>query len=134
MLDSGSGENVCNNRTAPEFPIVPSEGSRRGQKFAGANPWKRIPNEGEQLLSLRTVNNDPAKITYQIADVRRPLTSVGRICDRGNKVIFGRGGGVITNLKTGHSIPVKREGNIYVLEMWIDRRAAPVSAFPRQGK
>ena len=60
-------------------------------------------------------------MTVQVAEVKRPLTSVGRICDRGNRVIFGRGGGVVQNLRTGNITKFRRDGGIYVLDMWVDR-------------
>ena len=34
-----------------------------------------------------------SKVKYNIADVSRPLNSISEICDGGNQVIVGRGGG-----------------------------------------
>ena len=128
VMDSGSSENVVNPSTFPGVPIVPSAGSRRGQVFSAAGK-KAIPNEGQQHLALITESGAAAPLTYQVADVRKPLTSIARLCDRGNRVIFGRGGGVVQNLKNGTCTPFRREKAIYILDMWLDT-AAP---FRRQG-
>ena len=44
---------------------------------------------------------------------------MGEMCDRGNRVLFGRGGGVIQNLKTGEITPFRREGGIYALDFYL---------------
>jgi hypothetical protein len=69
-------------------------------------------------------NGKETAITYQIADVSRALNAVTEICDAGhpdygNRVIFGRGGGVIENIETGKQTPFNREGNIYCLDYWV---------------
>ena len=80
---------------------------------------KKIPNEGEQELLLVTPEGHNTKMNYQITDVKRTLTSVGRVCDRGNKVIFGRGGGVIHNLRTNQLTLFKRSGGLYTMDIWV---------------
>ena len=50
---------------------------------------KRIPNQGQVTLGLKGLNKVKAiKSTFQVADVTRPLWSVGRICDEGFKIVF----------------------------------------------
>ena len=39
--------------------------------------------------------------TFQIADISRPLTSVGELADAGNVVVFGRKGGYVHTLILG---------------------------------
>ena len=50
----------------------------------------------------------------------KPLVSVSAICERGNRVIFGRSGGVVKNVKTGAEIPFYRRNGIYVLTLWLE--------------
>ena len=54
-----------------------------------------------------------------MADVTRPLVSVAAVCANGNVVIFGVGGGVIRNLKTGSETPFVRKDGIYIFQLWI---------------
>ena len=118
VVDSGAADHVTNRETAPGVKVCPSPGSRRGQKYVAAS-GERIPNEGEQNLCVVTEAGAPAQMKYQITDVTRTLTSVAKLCDRGNRVTFGRGGGVIQNLKTGQMTSFKRSGGIYTLDVWV---------------
>ena len=66
-----------------------------------------------------TKNGEECEVLFQIADVSKPLVSVSAICERGNRVIFGRSGGVVQNLRSGSQIPFYRENGIYILSMWL---------------
>ena len=57
--------------------------------------------------------------TFQVADVSRPLMSVGRVCEMGNRVLFGAGGGYILNVATGAATPFHKRDGVYVFTMWI---------------
>ena len=71
------------------------------------------------------------EVLFQIADVTKPLVSVSAICELGNRVIFGRSGGVVQNLKTGLETPFIRKNGIYVLDMWLlDEPSAPFHRQP----
>ena len=118
VVDSGFADNVTNRDTAPDITIQPSPGSRRRQNFVTAD-GKRLPNEGEQELQLITDAGQTTNMKYQITDVKKTLTSVSRLCDRGNRVTFGRGGGVIHNVRSGALTPFKRTGSIYTLDVWV---------------
>ena len=52
-------------------------------------------------------------ITFQVTDVKKPLASVARVCDSGNRVILEAHGGYIENLVTGKRINLERENNTY---------------------
>ena len=131
VVDSGAADNVTNRQTAPKVPVRPSEGSRRGQKYVAAN-GEKIMNEGEQELQVVTEEGAKANVKYQITDVKRPLMSVGKLCDRGNRVIFGRGGGVIHNVRTGTVTSFKRSGGIYTVDLWVRQNDGTASGFPGQ--
>ena len=88
VMDSGSADHVTSREMAPNIEVKASEGSRRGQHYVTANGG-RIPNEGQQRLEVATEEGMPAAMDWQITDVRRPLCSVSKLTDRGNRVIFG---------------------------------------------
>ena len=46
-----------------------------------------MPNFGQKTLNLQGEHASFSSV-FQIAAVTRPLMSVGRICDNGNKVLF----------------------------------------------
>ena len=56
---------------------------------------------------------------FQVADVTRPLLSVARLCELGNRVLFGKNGGVIKNMRTGNETKFTRRDGIYTFVMWV---------------
>ena len=120
VMDSGAADNVTSSDTVPHVPIRPSAGSKRGQNFVSACGQKRA-NEGEQLLQGYTDQGEEADMLMQITDVKKSLFSVKKICDRGNRVVFGRGGGVIHNLATNKLTPFRKQGGVYMMDLWIPK-------------
>ena len=96
---------------------------------------QRIPNMGQQKICALTNEYQKADLTFQIADVSRPLTSVSAVCDRGNVVVFGPKGGYILPMGGGNRTKFDRIGGIYELELWLDEHADLMpTGFPRQGR
>ena len=54
---------------------------------------------------------------FQLAEVGRPLISVARLVDAGNRVVFGPTGGFIAHVATGRKVQLVRDGNVYTLDM-----------------
>ena len=71
------------------------------------------------MLNVITEDGSEGVVKYQMAEVSRPLNAVSDICDAGNRVIFGRNGGVILNLSTGKKTYFHREDGIYVVLCWV---------------
>ena len=90
-----------------------------------------MANEGEQHLQIMTEEGTAAQIPWQITGVRKALMSVSKLCDRGNRVTFGRGGGVIYNVRTGQMTPFNRSGGLYTLGLWVKQSNS--QGFPRRG-
>ena len=132
-MDSGAVDLVAPSTMAPGVSIVPSPGSRRGQNYQSASN-ERIPNLGQQTLEIQTEEGADTTATFQIADVARPLNSVGKMCDKGKRVMFGKRGGVIWDIATGQMTKFKREADgVYELNLWM-RESGPAQGFTRQGK
>ena len=130
VMDSGCGCSVAPPGMCPAYPILESEGSRRGQEFVSASEDVLV-NLGEQKLNVELEDGEESLFKYQIADVSRALNSIAEICDGGHpdyghRVVFGRRGGMILNLETGKETYFDREKNIYCLDYW-------VKPFARQG-
>ena len=73
-------------------------------------------------------------MTFQVADVVRPLTSVSKICDAGNgrnEVVFTADGGYIWHDTDQAYTPFNREDGIYVLRTWLNKGLN--QSFTRQG-
>ena len=82
----------------------------------------------------------PKRITFQCADVHKPLLSVSRIADLGYDCVLGGAGGELRDAVTGDVIPLHRRGNLYFLKGWVKSdeieqapvAQAPVAGFTRQ--
>ena len=106
---------------APGHEVRSSPERRAGRNFAVAN-GAPLPNLGEQMLSMVTDECMETPVLFQLCDVTRPLLSVSAICDYGNRVIFGRSGGIIHNVETGLEIPFARQDGIYSIRLWLQEK------------
>lgn len=133
IVDSGAINNVA-PPSISSAPTVESKGSINGMTYHTAD-GTRIPNLGQKTLNTYTENGMPVSQTYQIAEISRPLTSVGDLADAGNIVVFGRKGGAIVNPDTGRRLDFKREHGAYLMRTWLQEPAAEgtKSGFTRQG-
>ena len=117
-MDSGAAESVTPPIMAANYPVEESVGSKNGLYYVSAS-GERMPNLGQQVVPVITEDGTDATMTFQVADVTRPLCSVSRICEKGNRVLFGEFGGVIQHVASGREIPFHKENNLYVLTFWI---------------
>ena len=118
IMDSGAAESVCPRSMAPSFKIEDSIASRAGVYYTSANGGK-IMNLGQQHIPVLLANGSRSVLTFQVADVSRPPMSIARLCEMGNRVLFGANGGVILNLQTGDVTPFVKEEGVYTFELWI---------------
>ena len=84
---------------------------RNGVKYVAANGAK-MENLGEKKVRFkRDGGREVNSITLQVTDVGKPLASVSRIPDKGNRVVFSRGleESFIENDMTGEWMPLKEE-------------------------
>ena len=88
----------------------------------------KTANRGEQHVMAVTHSGQEITFKAQVTDVHLPLMSVRRICDKGNRVVFDSHGGYIESLTTGEKIHVRRDHNVYRLQVNV-----PESGFTRQG-
>ena len=63
-------------------------------------------------------------MTYQVADVTKPLNSVTKMCDSGNVVTFTAEGGTIKNLWTGASMHFGRESGVCVCVEYLGKKGS----------
>ena len=101
----------------------------------------RIANEGETDFHFTTAEGSEEAWTFQVAAVNKVLCAVSYLVDHDMRVIFDRDEktGVdtshILHKKTGKSIKMKRERNVWTIDAFIDEgdEVNAVSSFARQG-
>ena len=116
VMDSGAAESVAPSGVAPWIKTKESPGSREGREYLSAS-GDTLKNLGEKDLDVFTGEGVPATTTFQIADVTRPLCSIAKVCDKGNRVIFDSNGGYVED-GWGHKSYFHRKGNIYTMSFF----------------
>ena len=121
-MDSGAMRSAAPRSMAPLYPLTPSEGSRRRETFGTASPGQEIANEGEQYIPTFSNEGVESQQRWQIAEITRPLCSVGEECDKGQYVMFDKFGGICLNTLTGETRTFPRSSSgAYEMDMWIPR-------------
>ena len=129
-VDSGAYDTVMPAATCGHISIVSTPESRGGLEYEVAN-GECIPNLGERRCLMMTENSHTMKrITFQCADVHKPLLSVSRVSDLGYECTLNEKGGRLTDMVTADIVPIHRKGNLYVIRAWIK---ADDQGFGRQG-
>ncbi len=122
-IDSGAGEHVTSGEDVPGYAIEPRRGSKVGQNFITAGKTK-IPNKGQVHLNLRAGERvkgkgKDIKTIFQVADIKRPLWSVSKICDAGFTVKFDRDAAVVLDSKGKECVRFERRGGLYVAKLML---------------
>ena len=79
-----------------------------------------IPNLRERRCELMTIGSTVGKlITFQVADVHKPLLSVTDCADMGFDCYLGMKDGHLTDRTSGERIPLERRENLYIMRAWI---------------
>ena len=118
VMNSGAAECNCPKSMAPHFMVEDTVASKTGVYYTSANGGQ-ICNLGQQTIPVAFENGSKCIAIFQVAEVSRPLMSVAKICELGNRVLFGAGGGVIMNLKTGETTPFTKKDGVYIFSLWI---------------
>jgi hypothetical protein len=132
-VDSGAGESVVNPLSLPQYPLKPSAGSIRGQKYRGPG-GEVIPNQGEQRIAVQLESGDKRAMTFQAAPVRKPLLAVSGACDKDQFVVFDNAGSYICRrdgpeaqeilrllkkMPSQSKIPLTRKNGTYSMPVWL---------------
>ena len=57
--------------------------------------------------------------TVEVAEVSCLLMSMAKLCELGNRVLFGANVGVILSLRSGEVTPFEKRKEVYMFTMWI---------------
>ena len=118
--DSGAVDSVAPKSTAPGIKIRETAASRAGMHYTAAN-GSQIRNFGEKKIIGKDGTGRPLSITMQCADVRKPLASVSKMAEFGNKIVFDEDGSYIENKTTKLRTPLRKERGVYVFDLWIPK-------------
>ena len=139
--DSGAVDHVAGPKHIPGSTLVVTTADTRD--FRSANNGV-IKNHGEATIELEQDGGPTMSSTVQVADVSRPLHSVGKICDgpregQEKEMLFMKGEAVVVPAGTFSRLlasvtPIvryKRTGGLYVAKMRAKTKTA--TSFTRPG-
>ena len=129
IVDSGAEDTVTPPGVFPS-EMVSSPMSRAGRRYRAAN-GAPIENMGQTMALFTDAKGRACGLPFQVAKVERPLISVTQLSDSGHETLLGRHGGVIRHVASGRSIPLRREGGVYILEMRV-ARPEPAAEVPAE--
>ncbi len=127
-VDSGAAESVMPVDALPEIPMSDGPASRKYRAAGG----KLLDDRGEKKVVYWGVDGRARRMTFRVADVTKPLASVKRICDQGNRVVFDGPNSHIEHKTSGWRTPMREENGVYVLDVpVVDTKG---EGFTRQGR
>ena len=118
-VDSGACITVMPRLWCQGISILQNSLSRAGTKYEVAN-GAHIKNLGERRCEMMTIGSEKSKlITFQVADVHKPLLSISGCADMGFDCYLGKAGGHLRDRDSGEMIPLERRENLYVMRAWV---------------
>ena len=126
FMDSGAKDTVCPQEYSPAHALRRTRESREGRYYRAAN-GTQIKVHGRKSISGMTDDWKGLTMEAEVADVKKPLGSVHRICAAGNTVVFTEQGGYVQNNATNKKTEILHDGRGYYVNLW-------VPSFAGQGK
>ena len=102
----------------PHVPVTPCTGPRKGKRLAAANNTV-ITQVGEKRLCGKTDDGYKIDWSFIACDGKKALKSTASTRDDGHWVVHTKNGGWVINTKTREKTPIIREGNNYVMYVWV---------------
>ena len=135
VVDSGEEANALPENMMQWISLKPSSASKSGKIFRGAGR-DPILARGERSVTGRTEEGQSRRIVLEVCPVKRPLLSVAKITKAGNQVYLGEDKAFVKHTKTGQITNLRRERNVWMLDLWAKRPAdaMDVSSFQRLGR
>ena len=119
-MDSGSHVDVMPMDEMPHISPTECSGVRKGRRMVAAN-GTHIKEVGEKRILATTDDGMDVDMTFIAGGVKKALKSTAITCDAGNGhwVIHTSRGGWVVDVKTKKKMSFQREGNSYVLDLWL---------------
>jgi hypothetical protein len=112
-IDSGAEVSIWPAAHVAWENVVPTKESEMGIGFVAAN-GSRMNNYGGTQVTFEK-NGKTKAMNFEVTDCKKPLASVAKIVDKGNKVVFDKDESYILNKLTGEKIILERERGTFVM-------------------
>ena len=131
-IDSGAEVSIWPATHVAWENVKPTHESEMGIGFVAAN-GSRMPNYGGTQVKFKK-NGTSKTMNFEVTDCKKPLASVAKIVDKGNRVVFDAEESYILNKATGEKIQLERERGTFVMvvEFEVDENQWSDSSFFRR--
>ena len=113
IIDSAADESCWPVGQGDAFP---TRASSKNLVFKTANGGDMTHYGQKEVLFKYGDSVDPLGLVFQVTDVRKPLLSVRRLVERGNKVVLSAGESYVYHPVSKTKVPVKKMGGSFVIE------------------
>ena len=120
VVDTGAEVHVLLLDQLTWIPLVPSAQSKAGRNCRAAN-HTNILAKGRRRVIITTNELLRRRVDWEVCDDKRPLLSVTRIKQAGHTTHFTDGAAWITHTATETKTYFRREGGIWMLDLWVKR-------------
>ena len=117
-VDSGATETVVGIDMLESIETSEGEAARKGVEYEVAS-GQTIPNLGEKQFVAVGEEGCMRKMKAQVCDVNKPLLSVNRMVQAGNRVVFENGNNYVEDLSSGERMYLTEKGGMYMLKLWV---------------
>ena len=128
VVGSGAAKNILPPNACAHVKPTPTAKSKAGIGFRGAG-GDQIPNYGKKAFKVKLADGTVLNSTWQVAGVKRPLMSVGKMLEAGNKVHLDSSSPRVV-LANGRTVALRRVGNVFLIDLWVRE---PGLGFTRRG-
>ena len=116
-IDSGAIDSVGPKTVAMDIGIKDTPASRAGLKYRAANGTS-IDNLGEKSIQGVTNQGNKVGMTFQIANVTKPLGAVRAMLAAGNQVVFEAGNSYIQDKTRTIKTTIEERNGAFVFDIW----------------
>ena len=132
-IQSGAVDSVGPKAMATDLGIKDTPASRAGLKHRAATGTS-IDNFGEKTIQGVTKQGNKVGMTFQIANVTKPLGAVRAMLAAGNKVVFEAGNSYIQDKTKTIKTPIEERNGAYVFDIWRPKFAGNQSGVVNTGR
>jgi len=116
-VDSGASESVVSDEMLTRVTTVEGDAMKKGVQYEVAD-GTLIPNLGEKKFIAVSDNGVARQMRAQVCEVNKPLLSVHRVVQAGNRVVFAASGSYVEDEQTGETMELVEKGGVYMLKLW----------------
>ena len=116
MVDSGAAVPAIPRTAAAQYPVRAHASS--GRTYYAAN-GTQVKDEGMRSPLTRTGEGQTRSVDFSVCSVRRPIISVGKAVEKGQRIVFDSDGSYVEDKASGERTAIEKKSGVFVMKMWV---------------